>query len=76
MTTITVEEAQIRLPEVIHGLEPGCEILITENSRPIARLVAEPGLDRQPRKAGSAKGILTVVREDETHLQDFAEYMP
>lgn len=76
MKTLTLEEAQSRLPEVIHGLAPGNQVVITENSRPVARLVAEPALHRSPRRAGSAKGILTIVREDDEHLRDFAEYMP
>jgi antitoxin (DNA-binding transcriptional repressor) of toxin-antitoxin stability system len=38
MTTISIEEAQSRLPELIHGLVPGDEITLTENNRPVARL--------------------------------------
>jgi antitoxin (DNA-binding transcriptional repressor) of toxin-antitoxin stability system len=76
MTTLSLAEAQARLPEIVHGLSPGEEIVITENSRPIARVVAEPALQRQPRKPGSAKGILTIVQEDDDHLKDFEEYMP
>lgn len=28
------------------------------------------------RKAGSAKGILQIVEDDDAHLDDFKEYMP
>ena len=76
MTTLNLIEAQARLPELVHSLAPGEEIVITENSRPVARLMAEAESTRQPRKAGSAKGMLTIVREDDEHLNDFAEYMP
>jgi antitoxin (DNA-binding transcriptional repressor) of toxin-antitoxin stability system len=76
MTTLTLQEAQARLPGVIHNLAPGEGIVIVENNQPVARLTAESQLQRQPRKAGSAKGQLTIVREDEEHLRDFAEYMP
>lgn len=76
MTTLTLHEAQARLPDVIHGLAPGEGVVIVENNQPIARLTAESNLQRQPRKAGSAKGMLTIVREDDEHLRDFAEYMP
>src|SRR6476660_8841021 len=71
MTTLSLAEAQARLPEIVHGLSPGEEVVITENSRPIARVVAEPALQRQPRQAGTARGILTIVRDDDEHLKDF-----
>ena len=38
MTTITIQEAQANLPELIHRLSPGDEVLITENNQPVARL--------------------------------------
>jgi antitoxin (DNA-binding transcriptional repressor) of toxin-antitoxin stability system len=38
MTTITIQEAQAKLLELIHQLSPGDEVLITENNQPIARL--------------------------------------
>ena len=40
MTTVTLEEAQAKLADLVHGLAPGEELLITENDRPIARLTA------------------------------------
>ena len=74
MTTVTIEEAQAKLPEMIEQMATGEEFLITRNQQPIARLVA--ATKRQPRQAGSAKGMLTILAEDEEHLLDFAEYMP
>jgi prevent-host-death family protein len=76
MTTLTIDEAQARLPDVIHKLAPGEEVLITENNRPVARIVATPAPARQPRKAGSARGMLTILKDDDEHLKDFKEYMP
>ena len=57
-TTITIEEAQARLRELIHQLAPGEEVVITENQQPVAKLVTErptpkPGLRPPP---GWAKG--------------------
>ena len=37
--TITVEEAQAKLKELIHQLAPGDEVVITENQQPVAELV-------------------------------------
>ena len=38
-TSITVEEAQANLKELIHQLAPGDEVIITENQQPVAKLV-------------------------------------
>lgn len=76
MSTVTLEEAQAHLPELIDRLQPGEALVITRNEKPAARLLVEESPQRQPRKAGGAKGVLTIVQEDDEHLEDFAEYMP
>jgi antitoxin (DNA-binding transcriptional repressor) of toxin-antitoxin stability system len=73
--TVTLEEAQARLPELISRLQPGEEIVITAGGQPVARLQAEASSNRKPRKAGSAKGLLTIISDDDEHLKDFEEYM-
>lgn len=75
MTTVTIEEAQAKLPELIDQLAKGEELVITRNQQPIARLLAEAKPEGKPRKAGSAKGMLTILADDDEHLKDFAEYM-
>lgn len=74
--TITVEEAQAKLKEIIHQLAPGEEVVITENQQPVAKLVGELASPRKPRQAGRCKGMITLLVEDDEHLKDFAEYMP
>ena len=76
MPTVTLEEAQSRLADVIAKLTPGEPVIITRNNTPVARLVAEGPPKRKPRKPGSAKGVLTILADDDEHLKDFAEYMP
>lgn len=76
--TITIQEAQTSLPELIHRLAPGEAVTITENDRPVAKLVSEPshansGLRPPP---GLGKGYIKVVADDDEHLDDFADYMP
>jgi prevent-host-death family protein len=74
MQTITLEEAQRRLAEIIDQLPPGQEVVITRDNRPVARLVGEK---RPPRPGpGLGKGMLTIVSDDDEHLKDFAEYLP
>ena len=40
MTTIPIQEARARLLELIHQMQPGEEVLITENNQPLARLTS------------------------------------
>ena len=75
MATITIQEAQAKLPDSIHKLAPGEELVITENNQPVAKLVASPA-DKPRPMPGRCKGMLTIVAEDDEHLEDFKEYMP
>jgi antitoxin (DNA-binding transcriptional repressor) of toxin-antitoxin stability system len=76
MPTVTIEEAQAHLPELIAQLQPGAEVIITRDQRPVARLVGERPHARKPRQPGTAKGKLVIRAEDDEHLEDFQEYMP
>jgi prevent-host-death family protein len=78
MSNVTIQEGQATLPDLIHKLMPGEEVVITENNRPVAKLVSEqpkPTLGlRQP--PGLGKGCITIFSEDEDHLKDFAKCIP
>ena len=76
LSTISLEEAQANLRQIIGKLGPGEEVVITKDDRPVAKLVSQQKAARQPRQPGSAKGILVINVEDEEHLEDFKEYMP
>ncbi len=76
MTTISIEDAQAKLPELIGGLAKGEELAITRGEQVVARIVGELPERRQRLPPGFAKGILTIVSDDDDHLKDFAEYMP
>lgn len=75
MTTLTLEEAQATLADLIHSLTPGGEVVITENNQPVAKLVAAP-VERPHPLPGRGQGMLVVLTEDDEHLEDFKEYMP
>lgn len=74
--TVTIEEAQAHLAELISKLSPGQEIVITKNEQPVATLLGQRISIHQPRQPGSAKGQLIILADDEEHLEDFKEYMP
>ncbi len=69
MTQITLSDAHQNLPAIISGLQPGEEIQILQDDRPIARLTLESTKIRQPRIPGSAIGTLTIVADDHAHLK-------
>ena len=75
--TITVEEAQAHLKELIGKLAPGEEVVITDDNNPVAKLVGQPSPRSRLRPPpGLGKGMITIVSDDDDHLKDFAEYMP
>lgn len=77
-TTISVEEAQAKLRELIHQMASGEEVIITENQQPVARLVTEPAkpsLKQRP-GPGLCKGMITFIAPDfDAPLEDMKEYM-
>jgi antitoxin (DNA-binding transcriptional repressor) of toxin-antitoxin stability system len=74
--TITLDEAQAKLKDLVHQLVPGDEIIITENQQTVAKLVSEISQPRHPRVPGLGRGMIVLQQEDEQHLEGFAEYMP
>jgi len=64
MTTVTIEEAQQKLGELIDHLA---------GTRPVARLERESAAGIARRTPGSARGRLTVLVEDDEHLRDFED---
>lgn len=73
--TVTLEEAQARLPDLIDQLAAGEELVITRDNCPVAQLVGLPAEKPTP-VFGRGKGKVVIVSEDEEHLKDFEEYMP
>jgi antitoxin (DNA-binding transcriptional repressor) of toxin-antitoxin stability system len=73
MSSITLEEAQARLPQLLEQLQPGEEITITEHGRPLAQMKKiERGA--WPCKAGSARGRIHLAPDFDAPLDDFKEY--
>jgi prevent-host-death family protein len=74
MPTVTIEEAQNKLTELIHRLMPGEEVVITENDQPVARLVAAAPPQRKPRQLGMLRGTVLYMAPDfDEPLDEFKE---
>jgi len=76
MFTVTLEEAQSHLAELIDQLQPGSEIIITRDNQPIAKLTSLVKPHRPPRKPGTLRGTVLYMAPDfNAPLEEFKEYM-
>ena len=74
--TVTLQEAQDQLPELIEQLHAGEEIVITRDKQPVARLVGATPQPARPRHLGSMKGsVLYMAPDFDAPLEDFKDYM-
>jgi antitoxin (DNA-binding transcriptional repressor) of toxin-antitoxin stability system len=74
--TVTIEEAQANLKELLHQLSPGEEIIITEQHKAVARLRGE--LEKPVRRPppGLGKGSIPHMSADfDEPLDEMAEYL-
>ena len=60
--TVTLEEAQAHLAELISKLVPGEEVVITEKQQPVARLL--PVKSKALRKLGTMRGSVKYIAPD------------
>jgi prevent-host-death family protein len=74
--TVTIEEAQIRLKELIEQLQAGEEVIITRDDQPVAKLVGEAKPVGPPRQLGTLKRTVLYMAPDfNDPLEDFEESM-
>ena len=75
MPTVTIEEAQARLPEIVASLNPGEQIAIVQAGEEIARLTRS-SRTQWPCQAGSyRKAEFWMAPDFDAPLDDFKEYM-
>jgi antitoxin (DNA-binding transcriptional repressor) of toxin-antitoxin stability system len=77
MQTITVQEAQSHLAEIIDKLPPGEEVVITRDDKPVATIRATfPTKPRKPRQLGTLKGsVLYMAPDFDAIPEGFEEYV-
>jgi antitoxin (DNA-binding transcriptional repressor) of toxin-antitoxin stability system len=75
--TITVQEAQGHLIEIIERLSPGEEIVITRDDKAVATLrAASSAPSRKPRQLGTLKGsVLYMAPDFDAIPEGFEEYL-
>lgn len=74
MSSVTLQEAQTHLPDLLDRLQPGEECTITKAGVPLAQ-IKKAELTLWPCKAGSAKGMIRIAADFDEPLEEFKEYM-
>ena len=73
MATVSIQEAQSHLSDIIHRLTPDDELVITENDQPVAKLARTEPQGQWPCKAGSAKGKIWMAPDFDEWPADLQE---
>lgn len=74
MQTVSLQEAQSRLPEIIAELSPGDEVVVTRDDRSIATIRAS--LACKHRQLGTLQGtILHIAPDFDAIPEGFEEYL-
>ena len=74
MQQIDMNEAKLHLVDLIDVALGGEEVVITQNDQPVLKLVPVVA-PLACRKAGSAKGLITMASDFDAPLEDFRAYM-
>jgi antitoxin (DNA-binding transcriptional repressor) of toxin-antitoxin stability system len=77
-TTLAVEDIKVTLPELLDGLMPGDELILTRNRQPVAKLVSEraPVPPKQRPQPGLGKSMITFIAPDfDAPLDCMTDYM-
>jgi antitoxin (DNA-binding transcriptional repressor) of toxin-antitoxin stability system len=73
--TFSIQQASSKLSELVLALGPGDEIVLTDNDRPVARIV--PSVAPAKRSPGAWKGKLEILDDsDDDILGQFEDYLP
>lgn len=77
MNSITVEQAQGRLAEIIAALPLGDELVLTQADRPVAVIRAIVPDPPKTRRFGALKGsILSIAPDFDAIPEGFEDYLP
>ena len=74
MTAYTLSDAQNHLEELVEDAIQGKMVIIEYKGSKVVQLVPITQV-KKPRKAGSARGLITMAPDFDAPLDDFNEYM-
>jgi antitoxin (DNA-binding transcriptional repressor) of toxin-antitoxin stability system len=77
MQSMSIEQADGHLAEIIDKLPPGEEIVLTRDDKPVATIKASPPPSREPPRLGTLRGtILSIAPDFDDIPEGFEEYLP
>jgi prevent-host-death family protein len=68
--TVTIDEAQTKLPDLLAQASAGNEVIITEDGTPVARLVPFAVTLKKKRIAGLNRGAVSMSEDFDKPLPD------
>jgi len=74
MYQIELDKARKQLESIVQTALDGEEVVITQNDEAVLKLVPVVQ-SKARRKAGSAKGLVSMAEDFDEPLEDFKEYM-
>jgi len=74
MHQIDLNQARQQLPELLDAAIRGEEIIITEDGRPLVKILNATVSKPSP-QFGSARGLISISDDFDEPLEDFKEYM-
>ena len=72
---VKLDEAKVRLPDLIEAAIRGEDVFILKDDHPVVQLVPLEPPKRHP-QFGSAKGLVIMAENFDAPLEDFSEYIP
>lgn len=74
MIEVSIEEAKVRLPQLITAAINGEEVFILQDGQRVVQLVPILQSKRRP-QFGSAKGLVKMADDFDDPVEEFKEYM-
>jgi antitoxin (DNA-binding transcriptional repressor) of toxin-antitoxin stability system len=72
---LSIEQALSQLDQLVSGLGPNDEIVLTKNDKEVARIL--PSSTPKSREPGAWKGKVEIIDDsDDIILEHFKEYLP
>jgi prevent-host-death family protein len=76
MTTVAIEEAARRLPQLVEESQSGEDVVLTRADRPVAKIVGLRSERPQPRRGSGRDFIARIAPDFGETPKGFEEYMP
>ena len=75
METIEIDQAVLKINELLEIVAKGKEIIITKNHEPMVKLSSVKPKKKRPPLFGSDKDIIAISDDFDEPLDDFQEYI-